>query len=126
MEDKYMRFNGSCIITDDVISLTKFYDTVLGTTSDVNNIHTTINVDGAGLAIYDRTAAKEDMNLNFNDYGNTIVLQFIVDDVDTLYNRISSIEVEIINPPKTYPWGAKSMQIKDLDGNIITFASVIK
>ncbi len=121
-----MQYNGSCIITDDVISLAKFYDTVLGTTSDINEIHANINVDGAGLAIYDRNCAKEDMNLIFNNSGNTIVLQFIVDDVDALYNRISGLKIDIINPPRTYPWGAKSMQIKDLDGNIITFASVIK
>lgn len=121
-----MRFNGSCIITDDVISLANFYDTVLDTTSDINEVHTSINVEGAGLAIYDRNCAKEDMNLSFHDSGSNIVLQFIVDDVDELFNRLIRLEIEIINEPVTYPWGAKSMQIKDLDGNIITFASMVK
>jgi uncharacterized glyoxalase superfamily protein PhnB len=121
-----MRFNGSCIITDDVISLANFYDLVLGTTSDINEVHTNIHIEGAGLAIYDRNCAKEDMNLSFHDAGSNIVLQFIVEDVDKLFDRLSKLEIDIINEPVTYPWGAKSMQIKDLDGNIITFASMVE
>lgn len=81
---------------------------------------------GAKLVIYSRDAAKTDMNLTFKEGEGKMILQFIVDDIQMAYEKIKMLNVTIINKPTTYPWGACSMQFKDPDGNLITFASLLK
>jgi uncharacterized glyoxalase superfamily protein PhnB len=121
-----MLFSGTCIITDKVAILSKFYDQILNTTSDINDIHTVIESEGASLIIYSRDAARTDMNLSFEKGPSQILLQFLVDDVDVCYEKLKHLDVQIINPPKTHPWGSRSMQFKDPDGNVVNFACSVK
>ncbi|MDF2589103.1 MAG: hypothetical protein K0S41_2944 [Anaerocolumna sp.] len=121
-----MLFTGPCIITNQVATVSKFYDMVLGTTSDINDVHTVIETEGAKLIIYSREAAKEDMGLLFGEGPSQIILQFLVDDVDVHYEKLKQLDVHFINPPKTYPWGGRSMQFKDPDGNVVNFACNVK
>lgn len=54
---------------------------------------------------------------------NNVIVGFNVDDVDTEYNRLLPLDVEMLNQPTTHPWGARSFQFKDPDGNILNFRS---
>jgi uncharacterized glyoxalase superfamily protein PhnB len=117
-----MRLQEVCLITDDVIALSKFYEKVLKTTSDGNEIHAGVKTEGVCLSIYLRKAAKEDMSLNFPSKTSSFTLGFHVEDVDSEYERLKRLGVEILNKPTTHPWGSRSMQFKDIDGNVITFA----
>lgn len=120
-----MRFLGICLVTDDVPALARFYDRALQTESDIDPIHTSIQTQGASLAIYSRRAAERDMQLFFDRRPGGFTLQFLVDDVQKQWERLKTLGVEIVREPTVYPWGSRSMQCKDPDGNLITFASPV-
>lgn len=118
-----MEFVGICLITEDMHRLTAFYREVLGATVEGDHIHATIDLAGAHLAIYSRRAAERDMHFDFGKYWGTgnFTMDFHVADVDAEYERLKSLGVEFITTPKTHPWGARSVQFRDPDGNIINF-----
>ena len=125
-----MKFaNGICLITEDVQKLSEFYQTVLQTKADINNVHVEITVDGGGITIYSKSAAEEDMGFNFSKYHGTGMTKFTfyVEDVDAEYERLQSLKlsIEFIAVPTTYPWGARAMHFRDLDGNIVCFANLV-
>jgi predicted enzyme related to lactoylglutathione lyase len=57
---------------------------------------------------------------------NNVIIGFNVEDVDSEYNRISALGAEMLNEPTTHPWGVRSFQFKDPDGNILNFRSFPK
>jgi len=117
--------NGICLITENVLKLTEFYEKVLCVTSDKNDVHVDVVLDGGGLTLYSKSSAMEDMGFNFDEYSGTGMckITFFVEDVDAEYERLKSLNLGInfIAPPTTYPWGARSMHFRDPDGNIICF-----
>jgi uncharacterized glyoxalase superfamily protein PhnB len=52
---------------------------------------------------------------------NNVIVGFNVDDVDAEYERLISLGAEMLNQPTTHPWGARSFQFRDPDGNILNF-----
>ena len=121
-----MKFmNSICLITEDVQKLAEFYQKVLQTKTDINDIHVDIMLEGGGVTIYSKTAAEKDMGFNFNKYHGTGLtsFSFFVENVDVEYERLKSLDmnVEFVTVPTTYPWGARSMHFRDLDGNIVCF-----
>ena len=119
---------GVCIITDDVIKLSRFYQKVICTVATGDDIHSEIKMNGIGLAIYKKAAAQKDMGFDFSKYdGNgKTVLMIKVEDVDHEYTRLQKIVTEFMTSPKTYPWGARSFQFRDPDGNIVDFVTPTK
>ena len=49
----------------------------------------------------------------------SVMLQFMVEDVDEEYERLERIGVEWIKHPTTQPWGSRSVWFRDPDGNAI-------
>ncbi|HKL79373.1 MAG TPA: VOC family protein [Mobilitalea sp.] len=120
-----MKFEAICLITEDVPALTRFYEEVLQTTAEGDAIHAEIRTEGASLSIYSRAAAKEDMKLQFGSSSGNFTMGFLVEDVDQEYERLHKLGVTIMSEPTTYGWGRRSMQFQDLDGNVISFASIL-
>ena len=119
-----MKFTDVCFITDDVLRLRAFYEAVFGGKAEGNKHHSSLAVDGMGFTFlvqknpvfyYERTEGA-----------NNIILSFNTDDVDAEYERLLSLGAEIRCKPKTHPWGARSFQISDPDGNILNFRSIPK
>ena len=52
-----------------------------------------------------------------------VILDFLVDDVDTEYPRVDALGVEWVMPPTTQPWGNRSMIFRDPAGNLINVFS---
>ena len=46
-----------------------------------------------------------------------------VDDVNALYERLRSRPVDIRQPPTTFPWGVRELNIADPDGHRIRFST---
>lgn len=123
------QFTDICIISEDVPSLIKFYESVFGVKAadDSNEIH-------AGLSIGNLTLTIDSANLSRNTAFNYVsgqssdntIIGFNVDDVDAEYERLVSLNVSMLNTPITHPWGARSFQFKDPDGNILNFRSLVK
>lgn len=53
---------------------------------------------------------------------NTAIIEFRVEDVDSVFNRLSDvITPHIIQVPTLMPWGNKSLLFRDPEGNLINF-----
>lgn len=127
--DGIMRFmNGICLITENVQKLAAFYEKILQTKADdMNDVHVNIGVEGGSITIYAKSAAENDMGFSFDQYNGTgmVKFSFAVGDVDAEYERLKSLNLDIafVAVPTTYPWGARSMHFRDIDGNIVCFGN---
>jgi len=51
----------------------------------------------------------------------SVIIEFLVKNVDEDYERIKDLTNEIIQKPTTMPWGNRSLLFRDPDGNLINF-----
>jgi predicted enzyme related to lactoylglutathione lyase len=51
----------------------------------------------------------------------SIIIEFLVDNVDDEYERIKDFINDIVQKPTTMPWGNRSLLFRDPDGNLINF-----
>lgn len=115
-----MRLGEVGLLTNDVVRLANFYKTFLGVKDDSNdNIHQTIIAEETMLTIYNDGSEKNNNNQN-------ICLAFTVDDVDYEYSKLLKLGVEIIEEPKTRPWGTRNLSFYDPDRNRIYLRSFMK
>lgn len=115
-----------CFITEDVQRLRGFYEAVFLTTAEGDEFHSTL-VAGTIAFTFDYVGSLQE-NSVFHyvsaSGSNNVIVGFSVDDVDDEYRRLMRIGAEMMNQPTTHPWGARSFQFKDPDGNILNFRSV--
>jgi predicted enzyme related to lactoylglutathione lyase len=50
---------------------------------------------------------------------NSVLIEFLVDDVDVEFERLRGQLDDVILEPTTMPWGNRSTLFRDPDGNII-------
>lgn len=110
-----MKIGEVCLLTNDVIQLANFYKKLFEIDNDSDDdIHQFILSEETTLTIYND---RKDRKSNYQN----ICLAFTVDDVDTEFERLKKLGIEVIDPPTIRPWGAKNMTFNDPDGNSITF-----
>jgi len=51
----------------------------------------------------------------------SVIIEFLVDDVDEAYEQIKALTHDIVQKPTTMPWGNRSLLFRDPDGNLINF-----
>lgn len=115
------------IISDDVARLAEFYEQVTGTavtwlTPDFVELATPAGTLAIGstrtVAIFSPGSARAADN-------HTAIIEFLVDDVDTEYDRIRKLSIDLsvdfVNEPTTMPWGNRSLLFRDPDGNLVNF-----
>ncbi|KAA9376386.1 VOC family protein [Microbispora cellulosiformans] len=51
----------------------------------------------------------------------TVIIEFLVDDVDDVHRNLSGFVEEFVNEPTTMPWGNRSLLLRDPDGNLVNF-----
>jgi catechol 2,3-dioxygenase-like lactoylglutathione lyase family enzyme len=49
------------------------------------------------------------------------ILEFEVDDVDSLHQQLGDAALDYALPPTTMPWGNRAMLLRDPDGNVVNF-----
>ncbi|RYG05670.1 MAG: VOC family protein [Chitinophagaceae bacterium] len=55
-------------------------------------------------------------------WNRSVIIEFLVDDVDEVFNRISgNIKDSLVQKPTLMPWGNKSLLFRDPDGNLVNF-----
>jgi uncharacterized glyoxalase superfamily protein PhnB len=55
---------------------------------------------------------------------HSVIIEFRVEDVDQAYARLgdaTSDVVDVVQEPKTMPWGNRSLLFRDPDGNLVNF-----
>ena len=117
-----MKIGEVCLITNDVVSLAKFYKTLFGIENGSDDeIHQTLLAEETQFTIYND--GSKDNNNGQNTGNPNITLAFTVEDIDFEYERLLSMGVKIIEKPTKRPWGAVNMSFYDPDGNVIYFRS---
>jgi predicted enzyme related to lactoylglutathione lyase len=123
------QFTDVCFISNDVLSLVKFYEKIFDVTAadDGNEIHTGVNVGGLNITI-DSATLTENTAFHYvtGQSSDNTIIGFNVDDVDAEYSRLLQLGVTMLNEPTTHPCGARSFQFKDPDGNILNFRTLAK
>lgn len=66
------------------------------------------------LALFGEGAAQPAAN-------KSVIIEFLVDNVDEDYERIKELTNETVVKPITMPWGNRSLLFRDTDGNLIYF-----
>lgn len=118
------RFNGICIVTPDVGRLRDFYRQVLQVQAEGDDTFTWFSTPGAELSLFSEQGMEEMAPGSMQ--GETLgtgsyTLEFEVEDVDNEYERLTDMNVRIVKPPTTQPWGRRSVWFRDPDGNLINF-----
>jgi len=113
------------IITHDVDSLARFYETVTGTVATrPAPVFAEIRTTSGTLAIASTaTVAMLGDRAPEPASNNTIVIEFLVDDVDAEFARLQNDLDDIVLEPTTMPWGNRSTLFRDPDGNLVNVFS---
>ncbi len=111
------------IITDDIKRLVHFFEkaTALSAkwyTEDFAEIVTSSFTLAIGstrtLSFFGEGIAQAASN-------KSVIIEFRVENVDDDYERIKELTLDIVQKPKTMPWGNRSLLFRDPDGNLINF-----
>jgi predicted enzyme related to lactoylglutathione lyase len=113
------------IITHDVDRLTRFYEAVTGSVAarpapvfaEIRTATGTLAIAGAEtVAMLGDHAPKPGSN-------DTIIIEFLVTDVDAEFARLHDGLEHIVLEPMTMPWGNRSTLFRDPDGNLVNLFS---
>ncbi len=111
------------IITADIKRLVSFYEKASGVaarwaTEDFAEIATGLSALAIGstrtLTFFGEGVAQPAAN-------KSVIIEFLVSNVDEDYERIKDLTGEIVQVPTTMPWGNRSLLFRDPDGNLINF-----
>lgn len=109
-------------ITADVLRLRAFYESIFAGQAEGDEWHSSLNTDGLYFVFL--REKNTDFYYEFSDRSSNTILSFNVDDLDAEYERLLALDVKILGEPKTHPWGARSFQFEDPDGNILNFRNL--
>lgn len=118
-----MNFVSIRVITDDVKRLVQFYEQVTGLspkwyTEDFAELASPSSI----LAIAStRTIGLFGANAASPAQNHTVIIEFLVNDVDQEYEKLKNIINEFVMEPTTMPWGNRSLLFRDPDGNLVNF-----
>ncbi len=120
-----MRLAGVCLVTEKVRALAAYYVQVLGVEAVGDDTHMELRTEGTGMAIFSAEGMEDMAPGSMAGAGSgSVVLEFVVDDVDAEYERLRDLGVVVVKPPQTHPWGARSFWFRDPDGNLVDFLMV--
>jgi len=111
------------IITEDVERLVSFYEQATGVTANWGNENFAELATAAGtlaiastrtVPVFAPGAARAAAN-------HSVIIEFLVDDVDAVYEKLGRFVHDFVNQPTTMPWGNRSLLFRDPDGNLVNF-----
>lgn len=118
------------VITDDPRQLAEFYEVVTGLTAQwANEDFAELVSPTFILAIaHTRTLARLGAGAVLPRENRSVIIEFLVagvDDVDQAFERLRTVNGELVLEPTTQPWGNRSTLFRDPDGNLVNvFAPV--
>ncbi|BBY02191.1 VOC family protein [Mycobacterium seoulense] len=116
-----MKFVSTRIITADVNRLVEFYEAVTGVRAVWGNeLFAEIPTPVGTLAIgSDKTVPLFAAGSAEPAANRSVIVEFIVDDVDAQYERLRESVGEVVTAPTTMPWGNRALLLRDPDGNLV-------
>lgn len=120
------RFTGICLVTQDVGRLCDFYQDVLQVEAKGDEVFTAVATQGAELSLFVESGMEQMAPGSMTGAGSGgYTLEFEVEDVDAEYARLTKMDVPIVKPPTTQPWGRRSVWFRDPDGNLVNFYATV-
>lgn len=122
-----MQLAATRIITDDVDALVAFYETATGITAvRLHPMFAELRTTSGTLAIAS-SATVPLLGDNAAEAGanRSIMLDFLVNDVDATYLALQGVVEIFVNEPTDMPWGNRSLLVRDPDGTLINFFTPI-
>ena len=117
----------SRIVTDDVEGMAEFYARLVGTPVVLNEYYVEVPAGPMTVGFSKRRFTEYEDDMRARPEGpparNQIILDFLTDDVDAEYQRISTLGVDWVMAPTTQPWGNRSMIFRDPEGNLVNVFS---
>ena len=120
-----MKFASVRVVTSDLERLIEFYQRLSGIEATrLADGFAEIRFEGATLAI-----SSEHLIKLFNQGAATAaanrsaILEFEVQDVDTVFERMNASGATIVMPTTLMPWGNRSLLLRDPDGNLVNVFS---
>lgn len=109
------------IITDDVDRLASFYERVTGTTAArPAPVFAELRTSAGTLAIGSTaTVAMLGDRAPRPAANNSVIIEFLVEDVDAEFARLRDALDDVVLEPTTMPWGNRSALFLDPDGNLV-------
>ena len=118
-----MDFVSIRIITGDINRLVGFYEGVTGVPAawgnedfaELRTAHGTLAIGSTRtVPLFAPGSARPADN-------HTVIIEFRVDDVDALYQKLKTEVADFVTEPTTMPWGNRSLLFRDPDGNLVNF-----
>ncbi|MEU2103532.1 VOC family protein [Nocardia sp. NPDC019255] len=118
-----MEFISIRIITGDVARLVEFYERATGAQATWGNEDfAELETAGATLAIGStRTVPMFAPGSARPADNHSVIIEFLVDDVDSVYINLTGFVTDFVTKPTTMPWGNRSLLFRDPDGNLVNF-----
>ena len=118
-----MNFVSTRIITGDVARLVEFYERATGVQAAWSNEDfAELRTASATLAIGStRTVALFAPGSARPGENSSVIIEFLVDDVDGVHRNVAGFVADIVTEPTTLPWGNRSLLVRDPDGNLVNF-----
>lgn len=113
------------IVTDDVETLAAFYAALVDVDVTLNEYYVEVPAGVASVGFSRRRFAGfgADEAMPRACAPGQMILDFRADDADVEYPRIAAMGVEWVMPPKTQPWGSRSMIFRDPEGHLVNVFS---
>lgn len=111
------------IIAKDITSLVRFYEQVTGITAtwfteDFAELKSTNCTMAIGS---ERTVALFGEGVAHGADNRTVIIEFLVEDVDGEFEKLKPFVSELVQAPTTMPWGNRSLLFRDPEGNLVNF-----
>lgn len=123
-----MKLVQSRIVTEDVEGMAAFYARLVGASVTLNEYYVEVPAGAISIGFSKR---------RFTEYRegeaapsrapaasrSELILDFLTADVDAEFERVARLGVEWVMPPRTHPWGNRSMIFRDPEGNLVDIFS---
>jgi predicted enzyme related to lactoylglutathione lyase len=122
-----MEFVSIRVITDDVARLVAFYERVTGTAAAWGNedFAELPTASGALAVAGTRTVPLFGPGAAESGANRSVIIEYLVDDVDAVYEKLRGAVEDVVTEPTTMPWGNRSFLFRDPDGNLVNLFSPV-
>lgn len=120
-----MEFASIRIITEDLDGMVAFYERITGSVGRrPAPVFAEIATGGAVLALgTPATVAMLGNGAPTARSNGSVIVDFLVEDVDAAFERLRDGLDDVVLPPTTMPWGNRSTLFRDPDGNLVNLFS---
>ncbi|WP_028224008.1 VOC family protein [Paraburkholderia ferrariae] len=120
-----MKFASVRVVTPDVEKLVAFYQRLSGIEAvRLADGFAEMRFEGVTLAISSEHLIKLfNVGAAIAAANQSAILEFEVEDVDAVFERVNASGATVVMPATLMPWGNRSLLLRDPDGNLVNVFS---